>query len=113
MTGCLAQRYKQEIIDEIPEVDGILGTSTYDEISHVLAEALGGKEHVQCFHDLDGLPELENGADPYNRRPLCIFKKLRKGATSVVLTASFPSLRGNYRSVSYGTPGKGSRKAGG
>ena len=34
VTGCLAQRYKQEIIDEIPEVDGILGTSTYDEISH-------------------------------------------------------------------------------
>ena len=36
VTGCMAQRYKQEILDEIPEVDGILGTSTYDEISNVL-----------------------------------------------------------------------------
>ena len=32
VAGCLAQRYKQEIIDEIPEVDAILGTTTYDEI---------------------------------------------------------------------------------
>ena len=32
VTGCMAQRYKEEIIKEIPEVDGILGTSTYDEI---------------------------------------------------------------------------------
>ena len=38
VTGCLAQRYKQEIIDEIPEVDAIIGTSTYDEISNVLKE---------------------------------------------------------------------------
>ena len=36
VTGCMAQRYKEEIIKEIPEVDGILGTSTYDEISNVL-----------------------------------------------------------------------------
>ena len=42
VTGCMAQRYKQEILDEIPEVDGILGTSTYDEISNVLKKVLGG-----------------------------------------------------------------------
>ena len=59
VTGCMAQRYKQEIIDEIPEVDGILGTSTYDEISNVLKQALGGEGHVSCFHDLNALPEVE------------------------------------------------------
>ncbi len=32
VTGCLAQRYKQEIIDEIPEVDVVLGTTSYDKI---------------------------------------------------------------------------------
>lgn len=40
VTGCMAQRYKEEIMQEIPEVDGILGTSTYDEISNVLKKKL-------------------------------------------------------------------------
>ncbi len=98
VTGCLAQRYKQEIIDEIPEVDGILGTSTYDEISHVLAEALGGKEHVQRFHELDMLPELET------ERILTTgghyaFLKIAEGCDKHCTYCIIPTLRGNYRSV--------------
>ncbi len=98
VTGCLAQRYKQEIIDEIPEVDGILGTSTYDEISHVLAEALGGKEHVQRFHELDELPEVET------ERVLTTgghyaFLKIAEGCDKHCTYCIIPSLRGNYRSV--------------
>lgn len=98
VTGCLAQRYKQEIIDEIPEVDGILGTSTYDEISHVLAEALGGKEHVQRFHELDELPEVET------ERILTTgghyaFLKIAEGCDKHCTYCIIPSLRGNYRSV--------------
>ena len=58
VTGCMAQRYKQEILDEIPEVDGILGTSTYDEISNVLKKVLGGSRE-SCFHDLNALPNVE------------------------------------------------------
>ena len=98
VTGCLAQRYKQEIMDEIPEVDGILGTSTYDEISHVLAEALGGKEHVQRFHELDELPEVET------ERILTTgghyaFLKIAEGCDKHCTYCIIPSLRGNYRSV--------------
>lgn len=98
VTGCLAQRYKQEIIDEIPEVDGILGTSTYDEISHVLAEALGGQEHVQRFHELDELPEVET------ERILTTgghyaFLKIAEGCDKHCTYCIIPSLRGNYRSV--------------
>lgn len=40
VTGCLAQRYKQEIIDEIPEVDVVLGTTSYDKIVEAVEEAL-------------------------------------------------------------------------
>ena len=40
VSGCMAQRYKEEILQEVPEVDGILGTTSYDEVSKVLAEAL-------------------------------------------------------------------------
>ena len=43
VSGCMAQRYKEEILQEMPEVDGILGTTSYDEVSKVLAEALEGR----------------------------------------------------------------------
>ncbi len=43
VTGCLAQRYQQEIIDEIPEVDAVLGTTSYDKIVEAVEEALEGK----------------------------------------------------------------------
>lgn len=98
VTGCLAQRYKQEIIDEIPEVDGILGTSTYDEISRVLADVLGGEEHVQRFHDLDALPDLKT------ERILTTgghyaFLKIAEGCDKHCTYCIIPSLRGKYRSV--------------
>ncbi|WP_312425996.1 30S ribosomal protein S12 methylthiotransferase RimO [Lacrimispora sp.] len=98
VTGCLAQRYKQEIIDEIPEVDGILGTSTYDEISHVLAEALGGKEHVQRFHDLDEIPEVETDRILTTGGHYA-FLKIAEGCDKHCTYCIIPSLRGNYRSV--------------
>ena len=62
VAGCLAQRYKQEIIDEIPEVDAILGTTSYEEIGNVLTRLFeeNGEEkkaeHISCFHDLKELP---------------------------------------------------------
>lgn len=98
VTGCLAQRYKQEIIDEIPEVDGILGTSTYDEISRVLSEALGGKEHVQCFHGLDGLPELKTDR-VLTTGGHYAFLKIAEGCDKHCTYCIIPVLRGNYRSI--------------
>lgn len=98
VTGCLAQRYKQEIVDEIPEVDGILGTSTYDEISNVLKEALGGKEHVQRFHELEGIPEVDAGR-VLTTGGHYAFLKIAEGCDKHCTYCIIPTLRGNYRSV--------------
>ena len=98
VTGCLAQRYKQEIIDEIPEVDGILGTSTYDEISNVLKGALGGEEPVSCFHDLDILPETETDRILTTGGHYA-FLKIAEGCDKHCTYCIIPTLRGNYRSV--------------
>lgn len=98
VTGCLAQRYKQEIIDEIPEVDGILGTSTYDEISNVLNEALGGKEHVQRFHELEGIPQVDAGR-VLTTGGHYAFLKIAEGCDKHCTYCIIPALRGNYRSV--------------
>ena len=58
VTGCLAQRYQQEILEEIPEVDAVLGTTSYDKIVDAVEEALEGQGHVK-MQDLDALPLVE------------------------------------------------------
>lgn len=97
VTGCMAQRYKQEILDEIPEVDGILGTSTYDEISNVLKQVLGG-EQVSCFHDLNALPEVE-APRMVTTGGYYAFLKIAEGCDKRCTYCIIPSLRGSYRSV--------------
>ena len=55
VTGCLAQRYQQEILDEIPEVDAVLGTTSYDKITEAVEEALAGNGHVEVT-DINASP---------------------------------------------------------
>jgi len=95
--GCLAQRYKQEIIDEIPEVDGILGTTTYDEISKVLDQALKG-EKASVFHDLDTLPQVD-AERVITTGGFYAFLKIAEGCDKHCTYCIIPSLRGKYRSV--------------
>ena len=52
VTGCLAERYKNEITEEIPEVDAVLGTTSYEEIAGAIREALKG-EKTLVFKDID------------------------------------------------------------
>ena len=98
VTGCMAQRYQQEILEEIPEVDGILGTSTYDEISNVLKRVLGGEERVSCFHDLNCLPQTETGRMITTGGHFA-FLKIAEGCDKHCTYCIIPSLRGSYRSV--------------
>ena len=56
VAGCLAERYRQEIFTEIPEVDAILGTASWDAISDVLKQVLAGKEKEERFKDRDTSP---------------------------------------------------------
>ena len=97
VTGCMAQRYQQEILEEIPEVDGILGTSTYDEISNVLKRVLGGEERVSCFHDLNCLPQTETGRMITTGGHFA-FLKIAEGCDKHCTYCIIPKLRGNYRS---------------
>ena len=98
VTGCMAQRYQQEILEEIPEVDGILGTSTYDEISNVLKRVLGGEERVSCFHDLNCLPQTETGRMITTGGHFA-FLKIAEGCDKHCTYCIIPKLRGPYRSV--------------
>ena len=97
VTGCLAQRYQQEIIDEIPEVDAVLGTTSYDHIVEAVEEALAGNGPV-ILEDVDALPDVKEkrlvttgGHDAY--------MKIAEGCDKHCTYCIIPKLRGNYRSV--------------
>ena len=100
VAGCLAQRYKQEILDEIGEVDAIIGTTSYQEIAQVLDKALKGTgdSRISCFSDLSRLPEGDE------RRVVTTgghyaFLKIAEGCNKRCTYCIIPSLRGPYRSV--------------
>lgn len=99
VTGCLAQRYKDEILTEIPEVDGILGTSSYDQIGAMVKQILEEKkEHVSCFQDINALPRTDGGRMVTTGGHYA-FLKIAEGCDKRCTYCIIPSLRGSYRSV--------------
>lgn len=98
VTGCMAQRYKEEITTEIPEVDAVIGTTSYDEIAKVLREVLAGQEHIQCFHDLSALPQVEVERMVTTGGHYA-FLKIAEGCDKRCTYCIIPYLRGPYRSV--------------
>ena len=97
VTGCLAQRYQQEIIDEIPEVDAVLGTTSYDHIVEAVEEALAGKGHV-VLEDVDALPDVKEKRLVTTGGHYA-YMKIAEGCDKHCTYCIIPKLRGNYRSV--------------
>lgn len=77
VTGCLAERYKEEIYKEIPEVDAVIGTSSYDAIAEAVEQALEGKK-PQVFKDLNRLPGYPDGTCGYYRWLFCPSEDCRR-----------------------------------
>lgn len=97
VTGCLAQRYKQQIVDEIPEVDAVIGTSKYDEIFDAVDQALKGS-HFLDVDDLDRLPSVP-GKRILTTGGHYAHLKIAEGCDKHCTYCIIPKIRGNYRSV--------------
>ena len=100
VTGCLAQRYKQEILDEIPEVDAILGTTSYEDVAGIVKQVLEGRgtTHLTSFHDLGELPDTK-AARVVTTGGYYAFLKIAEGCDKRCTYCIIPYLRGPYRSV--------------
>lgn len=97
VTGCLAQRYKEEITTEIPEVDAVLGTTSYEEIAKAIRTALGG-EKMHVFESIDAsvsqvTERLVTTGGHY------AFLKIAEGCDKYCTYCIIPYLRGKFRSV--------------
>ena len=97
VTGCMAERYRDEIIEEIPEVDAVLGTNSYDKILDAIQDVLGG-DRFQEYADLKGLPKIDaqrvvTTGGHYE------YLKIAEGCDKHCTYCIIPKVRGNYRSV--------------
>lgn len=97
VTGCLAQRYAAEITEQIPEVDAIIGTNSYDEIVSVIHDVLEGKK-IQIEKPLSGLPENYAGRTLTTGGHFAHLK-IAEGCDKHCTYCVIPSIRGAYRSV--------------
>lgn len=97
VTGCLAQRYKEEITQEIPEVDAVLGTNSQDSILEAVSKALEGKV-THIFTPLEGIPELP-GKRMMTTGGYYEYLKIAEGCDKHCTYCIIPSIRGSYRSV--------------
>ena len=97
VTVCLAQRYKQEIIDEIEEVDAVLGTTSYDKIVEAIDEALAGYTSVEMT-DIDALPLVESKRLVTTGGHFA-YLKIAEGCDKHCTYCIIPKIRGNFRSV--------------
>lgn len=97
VTGCLAQRYKEEIIEEIPEVDAVLGTTSFGDIIKALDKVFEGERYLE-FKDINALTEISK------KRVLTTggyygYLKIAEGCDKRCTYCISPKLRGNYRSI--------------
>lgn len=97
-TGCLAQRYREDIEREIPEVDAIIGTTGYEEIANAITKALGG-EKAEYFKDLSYLPDTKHKKRVNTTGGYYSYLKIAEGCDKHCTYCIIPKIRGNYRSV--------------
>ncbi len=96
--GCLAERYRKEITKEIPEVDAVLGTASFDEIADFCDKVLNGKTGLHNYKDTSRLPDTKCGriiTTPGHFEYL----KIAEGCSKCCTYCIIPKLRGPYRSV--------------
>ena len=97
VTGCLAERYRQEILDEIPEVDAVLGTASYDSITEAVEQALGGRHMLRC--EDTGRLVLPDAKRILTTGGHYAHLKIAEGCDKHCTYCIIPHLRGPYRSV--------------
>lgn len=98
VTGCLAQRYRAEIEDELPEVDAVLGTGSYDDIVMAVGDVLAGKK-AAYFADITAAV-LEGSRDRLTPA-YTAYLKIAEGCSNRCGYCIIPKLRGPYRSRNF------------
>ncbi len=96
VTGCMAQRYQEDVLQELPEVDGVLGTGSYGDIAAAIAEVMdrGGRPcRMGNIHTAN-----QSGERILSTPPWYAYLRIAEGCDNHCAYCVIPSLRGKYRS---------------
>ncbi len=95
VTGCMSQRYKEELIKEIPEIDIVIGTNEYDKIAGIIKMHTSDKTEIYCsdeYMSCEKLPRVVTTPD------YMAYLKIAEGCDNHCTYCVIPSIRGKYRS---------------
>lgn len=96
VTGCLAERYREEVGDLLPEADAVVGIGCNDDIIHILDRVLAGERPLE-FDDKLKLPM--DGERIRTTLPCYSYLKIAEGCSNCCSYCAIPSIRGKFRSV--------------
>ena len=104
VTGCMAQRFKDEIFAEIPEIDACLGTSSFDKILDVIEElkardGMEDAEEISVYDDIDRLTTITESNKVITSGTFMGYLKIAEGCDKFCTYCVIPHIRGHYRSV--------------
>lgn len=104
VAGCMAQRFKDEIFDEIPEIDACLGTSSFDKILDVIEElkardGIEDAEEISVYDDIDRLATITESNKVITSGTFMGYLKIAEGCDKFCTYCVIPHIRGHYRSV--------------
>lgn len=104
VTGCMAQRFKDEIFDEIPEINACLGTSSFDKILDVIEElkardGIEDAEEISVYDDIDRLATITESNKVITSGTFMGYLKIAEGCDKFCTYCVIPHIRGHYRSV--------------
>lgn len=95
VTGCMSQRYKEELLKEIPEIDIVIGTNEYDKIAGIIKMHISDKSEIYCsdeYMSCDRLPRVVTTPS------YMAYLKIAEGCDNHCTYCVIPSIRGKYRS---------------
>ena len=99
VTGCMAQRYKDEIFESLPEVDAVVGTGDFENVGAVIDRLLNGEKKVQLVTDINHLLNENNSyKSMVTTTGGLSYLKIAEGCDNRCTYCTIPSLRGKYRS---------------
>ncbi len=96
VTGCLSERYREAVAEELPEADAVVGIGKNGELGDIIREALCDKKQLCVFDDKLKLP-LEGGRI-LSTEPFFAYLKIAEGCSNCCTYCAIPSIRGEFRS---------------
>lgn len=95
-TGCLAERYRDEVLAEIPELDAVVGIGRNSEIVEIIRSIYAGEDHITAFGEKEAL-SIEGGR-VLSTQPFTAYIKVAEGCDNRCSFCAIPDIRGHFRS---------------